>query len=141
MKERICTLVGLAGSCIATLCGGWDSGLKALVIFMVIDYLSGLIVAGVFHNSTKTESGALQSKAGLKGLFRKVMILACVLIATQLDIVIGSSYIRDAVIIGFMANEGISILENAGLMGIKFPQVLQNGIDILTTKADESEEK
>lgn len=64
MKEGICTAVGVVGSAIAAAFGGWDQALVTLVIFMVIDYLSGLIVAGIFHNSRKTENGALESRAG-----------------------------------------------------------------------------
>lgn len=67
MKEWICTAIGVAGSFIASLFGGWDAALATLVIFMAIDYVTGLIVAGVFHNSGKTENGALESRAGWKG--------------------------------------------------------------------------
>ena len=122
---------------IAALFGGWDTGLVTLIIFMGIDYVSGLVVAGVFHNSKKTKTGALESKAGWKGLCRKGMTLLFVLIAYRLDLVIGSNYIRDAVIIGFIANEAISIVENAGLMGIPLPKVINKAIDILTSKSEE----
>ena len=73
MKEGLCTGVGIVGSFIASLFGGWDAALVTLLTFMVIDYISGLVVAGVFHNSKKTENGALESKAGWKGLCRKCM--------------------------------------------------------------------
>lgn len=136
MKKTICTAAGLIGSCIASLFGGWDKGLITLVAFMAIDYFSGIVVAGVFKNSTKTKTGALESRAGLKGLCKKGMILLFVLIAYRLDLVIGTSYIRNAVIIGFVANELISIVENAGLMGIPLPNVITKAIDILTKKAD-----
>lgn len=140
MKSGICTGIGVVGGFIASLFGGWDAGLMTLIIFMAIDYISGLIVAGVFHNSKKTESGALESKAGWKGLCKKGMVLLFVLIAYRLDIIIGTSYIRDTVIIGFIANELISIVENAGLMGIPLPNVIKKAIDILTTKEKETEE-
>lgn len=136
MKSGICTAVGIAGSAIAALFGGWDEALMTLVIFMVIDYVSGLIVAGVFHTSKKTESGTLESRAGWKGLCRKGVTLLFVLVAHRLDMAIGVDYIRNAVIIGFMANELISIVENAGLMGIPLPKVIQNAIDILTEKSE-----
>lgn len=135
MKNGICTGIGVIGSFIASLFGGWDAGLTTLLLFMGIDYLSGLIVAGIFHNSTKTESGALESKAGWKGLCRKCMTLLFVLIAYRLDLAIGVDYIRNAVIIGFIANELISIVENAGLMGLPLPTVITKAIDILTDKA------
>lgn len=104
---------------------------------MVIDYISGLIVAGVFKKSPKTDTGALESKAGWKGLCRKGMTLLFVLIAYRLDLVIGTNYIRDAVIIGFVANELISIVENAGLMGLPLPQIITKAIDVLTKKSEE----
>lgn len=137
MKNTICTTVGAAGGAVAAFFGGWDTGLVTLVIFMCIDYVSGLVVAGVFHNSKKTKTGALESKAGWKGLCRKCMSLLFVLVAYRLDLVIGSNYIRDAVIIGFIANEAISIVENAGLMGIPLPAVISKAIDILTSKSEE----
>lgn len=135
MKNSICTAAGLTGSFIASLFGGWDTGIGTLVIFMGIDFFSGLVVAGIFKKSTKTENGALESKAGFKGLCRKCMTLLFVLIAYRLDLAIGTNYIRDAVIIGFMANELISIVENAGLMGLPLPGVLSKAIDVLKKKA------
>ena len=137
MKKAICTTAGAIGGVIASLFGGWDAGLATLVMFMAIDYVSGLVVAGVFHNSKKTTSGALESKAGWKGLCRKGMSLLFVLIAYRLDLAIGSNYIRDAVIIGFIVNETISIVENAGLMGVPLPKVINKAIDILTSKSEE----
>lgn len=137
IKDGICTAIGLCGSFIAGCFGGWDTGLVTLLIFMGIDYMSGLVVAGVFHNSNKTKTGALESRAGWKGLCRKCMTLLFVLIAYRLDLALGVNYIRDAVIIGFMANELISIVENAGLMGLPLPEVINKAIDILTQKGDE----
>jgi toxin secretion/phage lysis holin len=136
IKEGICTGVGVVGSIIASLFGGWDTGLITLILFMGIDYISGLVVAGVFHKSNKTESGTLESKAGWKGLCRKCMTLLFVLIAYRLDLAIGVSYIRDAVIIGFMANELISIVENAGLMGLPLPDAINKAIDVLTEQKE-----
>ena len=132
------TGIGAVGGTIAYFFGGWDQALVTLIIFMAIDYISGLIVAGVFHNSKKTESGTLESRTGWKGLCRKCMTLLFVLVAYRLDLAIGVDYIRDAVIIGFMANELISIVENAGLMGIPLPAVIANAIDILTQKAEKN---
>ncbi|EXG84053.1 phage holin family protein [Clostridium sp. ASBs410] len=138
-KEALCMVVGTVGSFIASLFGGWDTGIGTLVLFMVIDFLSGLAVAGIFKRSTKTETGALESKAGFKGLCRKCMTLLFVLIAYRLDLAIGTNYIRDMVIIGFMANELISIVENAGLMGLPLPAVLIKAIDVLKKKAEATE--
>ena len=139
MKKTICAILGIAGSAIASLFGGWDAGLATLLIFMAIDYMSGLIVAGVFHTSNKTDTGALESRAGFKGLCRKCMTLLFVLVAYRLDLVIGTNYIRDAVIIAFIANETISLVENAGLMGIPLPAVIIKAIDVLQKKTEVNE--
>lgn len=135
-KTAICSIVGVIGGMIASVFGGWDAALTTLILFMTIDYISGLVVAGVFHTSKKTESGTLESRAGWKGLCRKGMTLLFVLIAYRLDIAIGLNYIRDTVIIGFIANELISIVENAGLMGIPLPPVITKAIDVLTKKGE-----
>ena len=118
---------------------GWDSALITLVIFMSIDYIAGLLVAGVFKQSPKSMNGALESRAGWKGLCRKGMTLLVVLVANRLDLAIGVDYIRNAVIIGFIANELISIVENAGLMGIPLPSAIKKAIEILTQKAEHVE--
>ena len=108
--------------------------------FYGVDYLSGLIVAGVFHKSNKTDTGSLESKTCWKGLCRKCMTLIFVLIAYRLDLVIGTNYIRDAVIIAFIGNELISLVENAGLMGVPLPAVITKAIDILQKKAEKDGE-
>ena len=75
---------------------------------MAVDYVTGLIVAMVFKNSPKTDNGALESRAGWKGLIRKGFTLIMVLVAHQLDQVIGVTVIRDMTCIAFVANEAIS---------------------------------
>ncbi len=136
MKEAICTGIGVAGSAIAALFGGWDAALITLMIFMGIDYLTGLIVAGVFHTSEKTENGTLESRAGWKGLCRKGVSLLIVLVACRLDVVMGSNFIRDAVVIAFIANETLSIIENAGLMGVPIPAIIVKAVEVLKKKAE-----
>ena len=140
MKSGIVTAVGVVGGAIASLFGGWDAALVSLMIFMGIDYVTGLIVAGVFHNSEKTENGALESRAGWKGLCRKGVTLLVVLVACRLDLVMGSNFIRDAVVIAFIANETISIIENAGLMGIPVPAAIMRAIEILKNKAESGDQ-
>jgi len=136
MKSTTLTIIGVIGSFIAKIYGGWDAAMTTLVIFMGIDYLMGLIVAGVFKRSGKSENGALDSRAGFKGLCKKSVVLVVVLVAYRLDLVLGSTFIKDAVIIGYIANETISIIENAGLMGIPIPEVIKKAIDILKKKSD-----
>mgnify|MGYP000896845355 FL=1 len=138
-KTVLCTIIGTIGSFISWAFGGWDTSLQTLVVFMAIDYATGLIVAGVFHKSTKTETGALKSEAGWKGLCKKGMTLVVVLIACRLDILLEINYIRDAVCIAYIANELISITENAGLMGVPVPKPIIDAIDILKKKKDKGE--
>ena len=140
MNNVLCTIGGTVGAFIASLFGGWDTALATLLIFMAVDYATGLIVAGVFHKSQKTENGALESRAGWKGLCRKGTSLLVVLVAYRLDLVIGSNFVKDATIIAFIANETISIIENAGLMGAPIPAVIVKAIDVLKQKADDSQE-
>lgn len=136
MKNLICTSIGIVGAAVSTIFGGWSEALTTLLICMAIDYITGLVVAGVFHNSPKSETGALESNAGLKGLFRKAAMLLFVLIGHRLDLAVGTTYIRDAVCIAFIANEVLSLVENAGLMGVPIPEVITNAIDVLKNKEE-----
>lgn len=137
IKEVVCAVVGAVGGAVASAFGGWSAALTVLLICMGLDYVTGLIVAGVFHNSPKSPGGGLESKAGWKGLCRKVGTLVVVLAAHYVDALLGIAYVRDAVVIAFAVNELISILENAGLMGVPIPKVLTKAIDTLRNKEDE----
>ena len=141
IKIGIAGAIGAIGGGITYLLGGWSDDLITLIILMSADFLTGLIVAGIFKKSGKTATGTLESKACLKGLCRKCMMLLCVLIANRLDVAIGVEYIRTATVIGFIVNEEISILENAGLMGVPIPAVVTNEIEILKKKEDEENKK
>ena len=140
MKSIILSFFGAIGSGVAFLFGGWDASIITLCIFMAIDYITGVIVAGVFHKSTHSKTGGLESKAGWKGLAKKSVSLLFVVIAVRLDMLVGANYIRDAVCIAFISNELISIIENAGLMGLPIPAIITKAIDILSIKAEDIEE-
>ena len=133
MKETICTIAGVVGSFIAGLFGGWDTSLVTLLLFMGIDYITGLAVA-TCGKSPKSDTGRLSSKIGWRGLAKKCVSLLLVLVAVRLDITLGTSYIRDAVCIAFTVNELISITENAGLLGVPLPAVITKAIDLLQSK-------
>ena len=137
MRLKILSAVGVAGSFIASLFGGFDAALVTLLIFMGIDDATGLAVAGLFYARRKTPNGMLESRAGWKGLCRKGVTLLVVLVACRLDLVMGSSFIRDAVVIAFIANETISIIENAGLMGVPIPEVIVRAIEVLKQKTED----
>ena len=134
MKDYVCTALGILGASISWAFGGWDAAMAALVICMAVDYASGCIVALVFHKSTKTPSGAYNSGYGLKGLCKKGLMLLFVLVAVQLDLLLGKQYVRDAVCIGFTANEILSIIENLGLAGIPMPEGVINALEQLKKK-------
>ena len=139
MKNVICAIFGIIGGFVANAFGGWSAALTTLLIFMGVDYLSGLILAGVFHASPKSEDGTLESYAGWKGLVRKGMTLLIVLIGARLDLLIGVNYIRDAMVIAFCVNELLSIIENMGLMGVPMPEILTNAIEMLKSKSEKSD--
>ena len=133
MPIKIFILSGVAcvGAAIASLLGGWTGAMTTLVILMFIDYVTGLIVAGVFHASPKSSGGALSSAVGFKGICRKFVILLIVVVACRVDLLLDTNIIRDATCIGFCANELVSITENAGLMGIPLPRKLVEAIEVL----------
>lgn len=142
MKEAgLCGMIGVIGSWLSGLFGGWDHAMLTLILFMIIDYITGMITAGVFKKSNKTENGALESRAGWKGICRKGVTLFVVLIAHRLDVVLGSDFIRNAVIIAYIVNEAISVIENAGLMGIPIPAALKDAIAVLKSKKGKEEGK
>ena len=134
MKENICTVLGMVGAAVAAAFGGWDAALMALVVCICIDYISGTIVALVFHNSNKSETGAYNSSYGLKGLCRKGLMLLFVVVAVQVDALMGADYVRDAVCIGFCSNEVLSIVENLGLAGVPMPDAVVKALEQLQKK-------
>lgn len=134
LKNGIIIGFGTIASSIASLYGGWSSSMTTLCIFMVADYITGLLCASIFKNSPKSADGGLESKAGFKGLVRKFAILILVLIGAQIDIILKTTYVKDMVIIAFIANETISIIENIGLMGVPIPQAITKAITLLNEK-------
>lgn len=137
MKYKIFTTLALAGSALAELFGGWDMALETLLLLMAADWITGgLLLPAVFGKSPKSPNGALESRAGWKGLCRKGMTLFYILIAARMDRLLGMDYIRNAVCIGFIANELLSIVENAGLMGVPLPAMIRKVIDILKENAE-----
>ena len=136
MKNVICAIFGIVGGFIANAFGGWSAALTTLLVFMMVDYASGLIVAGVFHVSPKSENGALESRAGWKGLIRKCMTLLAVLIGARLDILLATAYIKDAMVIAFCVNELLSIIENWGLMGLPMPKIMTDAVELLKAKGE-----
>ncbi|MBR5923680.1 MAG: phage holin family protein [Clostridia bacterium] len=131
IKEVFLTAVGTFGALFVKLFGGRNGSIITLVIFMAIDYISGILLAGVFKKSPKSASGALESRAGFKGLVRKAETLLIVALAVRLDMLTGQNFIAGGVVIAFIANEAISITENAALIGVPLPDVLLRAIDVI----------
>lgn len=137
LKEIFITVFTIGGAALAKLMGGMDKILIALLWFIVIDYITGCILSLVFKKSTKSQNGAYASNAGFKGIVKKVIILICVFACTQLDIALGfNGVIRSLVIMFFIANEFLSIIENTGLMGVPWPKAIKNMLEVLRDKMD-----
>ncbi|QEY33745.1 phage holin family protein [Caproiciproducens galactitolivorans] len=134
----VLTACSAAGAVLAKALGGWDESLQVLITFMAVDYVLGIIIALVWKSSPKTEDGSFESNASLKGLFRKGGILAIVYMAVQIDMLAGnSSYIRNTVILFFIANEGFSIIENLGIMGLPMPEVIKNAFAAIKKQSEQ----
>ena len=138
MKEKLCFILGALGAWISDMLGGWTSAMTTLLVFMCIDYVTGLMVAAL-GKSTKSQNGGLSSKAGMLGLAKKFMIMLMLLVACRLDMLIGTNYIKDMACIAFILNELISLTENVGMF-IPLPSIFRKAIDILKDKSGNDDE-
>lgn len=123
MKETFfTTLTAIGAGIVTTLLGGWDRALEILCIFVVLDYITGITAA----IKTKT----LKSSVGFEGLFKKGAVFLVVILAAQLDRITGNAagVFRTSTAFFFIANDGISILENVGEMGVKLPAFLSKAL-------------
>lgn len=141
VKNGVLVALSALGSWIANSLGGWDTAMILLVALMMADYITGVLVAAVWHRSNKSANGGLDSKAGFKGLLKKGVILLLVWIGVLLDQALGSAYVRTAVILFFVGNEGLSLLENLGLMGVPYPAFLQRMLEALKEDGDKGEKE
>lgn len=127
MKHTVLNGCSIVLTALSYLLGGFDSALKCLIIVIIIDYLTGIICA--IYNNT------LNSKTGLKGILKKFCYLLIVTVAVVIDEITGETgIIRNLVIFFFVANDGISILENVGKMGINYPEKLKQVLEQLNEK-------
>jgi len=128
MKEFICAAIAGLGTFLTFIFGDWDVALQCLVIAIALDYISGLIKAFV--------NKELSSKIGVKGIIKKVGILVIVALAVLIDKVTGESgAVRTLVIYYFVANEGLSIIENLGEAGLPIPEVLKKALKSLKNQS------
>lgn len=138
IKTLLLSALSVFCSFIAYVLGGWDWALQTLIIFISVDFISGLLIAAVWNKSTKTVSGKIDSRACWQGLIRKGGILLVVLISNRLDTVMGTDgFVRTAVIFYFIGNEGISIIENLGIMGIPLPNWIKENFQNLKDKMEQ----
>lgn len=131
MIQAVFTMVG---GWLGYFLGGCDGLLFALVVFVVMDYVTGVMCAAADRK--------LSSEVGFKGICRKVLIFMMVGIANVLDVlIIGSgSVLRTAVIFFYLSNEGVSLLENAGHLGLPIPEKLKAVLEQLHRQSEETDE-
>lgn len=128
MKEFICAALAGLGTFLTFIFGDWDVALQCLVIAIALDYISGLIKAFV--------NKELSSKIGVKGILKKVGVLVIVALAVLIDKVTGESgAVRTLVIYYFVANEGLSIVENLGEAGLPIPDVIKKALKSLKSES------
>lgn len=124
MKNLIQLVFSGIATMLSFLLGGFDVAIEALLVFIVTDYITGLLKAW--------KTGKLNSRIGAEGIVKKVGYLIIVILAVYLDRLAGDiGVIRNIVIYFFIANEGISILENWGAMGVPFPKILREKLEQL----------
>lgn len=139
VKNIVLILIASVGGVISSLLGGWDKLLKGLCICMVIDFLTGLILAFIFHKSQKAKNGCGCSNEIFKGLAKKICILFLVALCVCVDNMTNAHYIRNTAILFFIGNEGLSIIENTGQMGVPYPEFIKKALEALKDKGDKNE--
>ena len=142
--SKIVKAVAAAGGAIMGLLGGWSPLLTVFAAFMVLDYITGVLVA-IMGKSDKSVCGGPSSRVGLAGLMRKGGMVAVVFVAAMLDHALGTGQTTFvmATTAYFIANEGLSILENVGLMGVPVPEIIKKGLELIKDKngADDEEKE
>lgn len=136
--DKIVKALAAAAGAVLGLFGEWTNLHTILVVLMLTDYVTGCVVAAL-GRSPKTESGGLSSKVGFIGLAKKGFIMAIVLLATMLDRALGNTAMmfQSAALCYYIANEGLSILENAGLLGVPYPEKIRKALESLREKDKE----
>ena len=137
MWDKVIKGLALAAGAIAGWFGEWNALLTGLAVMMVIDYVTGCMVA-FMGKSQKTEGGHWLSSEGFKGLLRKSAIVAMVLLGTLLDRAIGTDgmVFQTATACYYIANEGLSVLENVALIGVPVPNVVKKALEVLKERGE-----
>lgn len=131
----VCTV----GAYLGFLLGGWDTALGIMFIFMAVDYVTG-VLAAFRGRSDKTSGGGFSSREAFLGITRKMIMLLIVMLAVALDRLLSTEGVCRIAAIGFyVANEGMSIVENAALLGVPFPKALLRVLESLKEKDEKQE--
>ena len=131
VKQVISLVIGALTTGILKVIGEPTQDLKILLLLMVIDLIVGFTVSAVWHKSSKTKIGKVSSKVMFKGIVKKILTLVLVVVAYQIDILLGYNVIRHITIIAFIVQEIISIIENIAITGIKTPDIITKALDVL----------
>lgn len=131
VKQVISLVIGALTTGLLKVIGEPTQDLKILLLLMVIDLIVGFTVSAVWHKSSKTKSGKVSSKVMFKGIVKKILTLVLVVVAYQIDILLGYNVIRHIAIIAFIVQEIISIIENITITGIKSPEIITKALDVL----------
>lgn len=135
MEKVFNTAVAILATFFTYLFGGWDLALKILITFMVLDYVTGVIYAYVIKT--------LNSAVGFRGLIKKCMILAVLIVGVELDRMLGNGgtwVFRTLVAYFYIANEGISLLENISNLGVPIPNKIKTALEQLNNDEDQEKE-
>lgn len=131
IKNIVSLVIGALGTVVVRLIGKPSNELLILLLLMTIDILVGFIVSAVWHKSTKTKTGRLSSRAMFKGIVKKVLTLVIVIIAYQLDNLLGQTVIRHITIIALITEESLSVIETIALTGVRIPAIITSALDVL----------
>lgn len=131
VKQVISLVIGALTTGLLKVIGEPTQDLKILLLLMVIDLIVGFTVSAVWHKSSKTKSGKVSSRVIFKGIVKKILTLVLVVVAYQIDILLSYDVIRHIVIIAFIVQEIISIIENIAITGIKAPDIITRALDVL----------
>jgi len=140
-KDLISIIFGGLGSILTSLWGEITPQMTTLFILIACDFITGFIVAAIFKESPKTDSGRLSSREMLKGLFRKAGLLVIIIISYQLDKTLNIDYVKYFTCLALILEEIISLIENLGYMNIPIPSIISNAIELLNQKVKEGVKK
>ena len=139
-KNWFSGVFGVCAGFIIDLFGGWSASLTTLLIFMLIDYITGIIQA-ILGKSLKSENGKLNSKVGFKGISKKVLMLLMVVVGRRIDITFNITYVREMILLSYIMNEFISIIENLSSLGIEKLPIFDKIVLLIKSEVNKNNER